>query len=202
MGIRRTVLTRLYQLGLNRFSFFRRWRFEQTYRSGGGFGPRARHEKIARDLIAHIPTRNKQTALDLGCGYGFVASKLARKIPSVTAVDISPTALAVGRTTSHKVRFVQHDVTSFRTGHYDLIVCIGILPYLPARSAQTMSANIDSMLNPGGTLFVAEKKSYTGTRIDRVIGGLPYIHHRAAVRIAGEPFILAESTKPVKTRIS
>ena len=49
-------------------------------------------------LVSLIPDAAPRTALDAGCGTGFIARRLAQHIDRVDAVDISEAMIAVGKT--------------------------------------------------------------------------------------------------------
>ncbi len=53
------------------------------------------HETLAKCIADEIP--QKGTICDAGCGLGYLSLALAKRFPSVTAVDCSPEALAVLR---------------------------------------------------------------------------------------------------------
>ncbi|MBI4170694.1 MAG: class I SAM-dependent methyltransferase [Candidatus Aenigmarchaeota archaeon] len=187
--------SRLYRHGLNRFSFLRKKRFEHTYKKRKGFGSLEYHKQIAQDIVKNIPHKQYRSALDLGCGYGFITAKLAVTIPSVTAIDISATALNVAMQNNKKVRFLHHDVINYCRGKYDLILCVGILPYIPENYVSQVAKNIDKMLVDNGSLVIFEKVGYTGTRIEKYLKELPYTTLRRRIRIAGMPFLLIVAKK-------
>lgn len=180
----------IYQKFLNRLSLFRKIRFERTYKSHGGFGNIERHKAISRDIVKFIPKQKYKSALDFGCGYGFVAGKLAEKIKSVIGVDISESALTTAKKYNKHVEFIQHDVISYRRGIHDLIVCVGILPYIHERYVPGVASNIDAMLSPNGVLAVFEKVGYTGTKIDDYISHWNYKKKTKRVKVSGEDFIM------------
>ena len=79
-------------------------------------------------LVSEVAALPPTTALDLGCGEGADAIWLAQLGWHVTAVDVSPTALARGAAqavamgVAERVRFEQHDLArSFPAGTYDLV---------------------------------------------------------------------------------
>ncbi len=183
----------IYQKILNKRSFWRKLRFEYTYRVNRGFGGEEHHKRIAADIVKNIPKANYKSALDLGCGLGFVTAKLAEKIPAVTGVDISSAALSVARIHSTDVKnitFVQHDIIGYCSGKHDLIVCVGILPYLPERYAEKVAININKMLAKGGALVIFEKAAYTGTPIEKYLRRWKYPVSKKRVKVAGENFLM------------
>lgn len=111
---------------------------------------------LAAELTELTPT----TALDAGCGNGSDAVWLARHGWEVTAVDISPTAVARAESLAaqqepeiaRRISWVVADMTVWEPPRqYDLVVSQYVHPDLPfgefvARLAQAVA--------PGGTLFV------------------------------------------------
>lgn len=90
----------------------------------------------------------KRLVLDVGTGSGIIAVTLATKLPhaQITAVDISPAALAVARANAQRhgvadrITFIESDLLS--TGHsprspFDLIVAN--LPYIPTADLPSLA---------------------------------------------------------------
>ena len=102
---------------------------------------RARQDAVAT-AAAERPVRH---VLELGCGEGFLTERLASCCSRVTAVDISPTALARarGRLARHggqaaagdRVAFVEANIRSWAppSAGFDLIVASDVLNYLGER---------------------------------------------------------------------
>ena len=197
MGLLHRFAVFAYRGFFSRFSSLRKTRFERTYRKNMGFGPLEYHMRIAEDVAKNLPRGRYKSALDMGCGYGFITAKLAEKIPRVTGVDISRTALSAARKRCKAARFVERDVVGFCSGKYDLILCVGILPYIPERYAAKVAGNIGAMLKQGGRIAVLEKTGYTGTRIENYLLAWKYRHSRKKVRVAGEDFLLWVAEKDI-----
>lgn len=104
---------------------------------------RLRQELVTRQLIEHLPARSVRV-LDVGCGQGTQAVRLARLGHQVTGVDNSPSMLAdtaemlAGESGSvrERVRLVEGDAQDLSSvadsGPYDVVLCHGVLMYLPA----------------------------------------------------------------------
>jgi SAM-dependent methyltransferase len=128
--------------------------------------------------------------LDLGCGPGRNALHLASAGFDVTAVDLSPTALAWAeeraREAGADIRFVCGDAfTAAPDGPYDLIYDSGCFHHLPPHRRVSYLALLDRALAPGGhfalTAFAAgeggmgsELPDADFYRQGRLHGGLAY----------------------------
>jgi hypothetical protein len=86
----------------------------------------------------HLPLRR---ALDVGAGPGLWRDWFARHRPEVRyrSVDVSPYACA-------RYGHERRDIARWRARErYDLVVCQGVLPYLPAADAARALANLGAM---------------------------------------------------------
>jgi SAM-dependent methyltransferase len=103
-------------------------------------------------LVAELTGLPPGTALDAGCGNGADAVWLARQGWEVTAIDISPTAVARAESRQERISWVVADMTTWEPPtQYDLVISQYVHPDMPfgefvARLAQAVA--------PGGTLFV------------------------------------------------
>ena len=93
---------------------------------------------ISRQLRLMVGDRSCGKTLDLGCGLGQVAVSLSAKSEIVVAADISKNALKVvakvaKRNNINNIHPVLFDATHFpfRNGILDLIVCSGVLEWVP-----------------------------------------------------------------------
>ncbi|MFF8790935.1 class I SAM-dependent methyltransferase [Streptomyces sp. NPDC015125] len=111
-----------------------------------------------RLLLRHLP-RTCRTALDVGCGTGRFARRLAGRGIAVHAVDPSAKALAHARAAAEAAadgsplpRFEQADVTGLElpAGHYEFISCLASIHHLPF---ETVTA-LRKALAPGGVLVI------------------------------------------------
>lgn len=118
--------------------------------------------RVNARLAEVVPQITGTRALDLGCGEGADAIWLAEHGWTVTAVDISDTALAraraaaVDRGLADRIDFQQHELTSsFPDGPFDLV------------SAQFLHSTLEmdrpailrraaAALAPGGTLLIVD----------------------------------------------
>ena len=94
-------------------------------------------------------------ALDVGCGYGLLARKLARRCDEVVAIDLDAAVLARTKAAggSDGIAFVEGDVMTypFADGSFDLITAVASLHHLPLSVAL---GRFRALLKPGGVLAV------------------------------------------------
>lgn len=105
-------------------------------------------------LLRHLPPGAKR-ALDVGCGAGLFATRLAERVPEVIAVDRDADIIHLARATSPgtNVQFVEADVLDrdFTPGSFDFVSCLSALHHMPLQPALE---GLSSLLAPGGALAV------------------------------------------------
>jgi SAM-dependent methyltransferase len=104
-------------------------------------------------LLAQVP-RDCRRAVELGCGTGAFARRLAERAVRVTAIDFSPEMIAVARARSQahsNLQYLVADVAAWDFGGepYEFIASLATLHHLPL--AETLAAMARG-LTPGGTL--------------------------------------------------
>jgi 2-polyprenyl-3-methyl-5-hydroxy-6-metoxy-1,4-benzoquinol methylase len=120
-------------------------------------------------LLAAVPA-GCERALDVGCGLGTFARRLAARVSHVDALDENEAVVQHAREMSRgseHIRFVHADFMTWTASeHYDFISMIAVLHHLPCRGALTKAA---TLLRPGGVLAVvglhrARSLVHMGTR--------------------------------------
>ncbi|TQM83961.1 methyltransferase family protein [Saccharothrix saharensis] len=112
-----------------------------------------------RFLLRQVPP-GARTALDLGCGTGLFARRLAARGLVVTAVDRH------GEVDVPGVAFRRADaVVDDIGGPYDFVSCIAALHHMPLRSGL---ARLRSLVRPGGVVAVLGPAREEGVR-DRAL---------------------------------
>jgi S-adenosylmethionine-dependent methyltransferase len=105
-----------------------------------------RQELVTRQLVTHLPpasAADRPRVLDVGCGQGTQAIRLARMGYDVTGVDVSDELLDVARAAAAaeaapvaaRLHFAHGDLLARRTGligGFDVVCCHGVLMYLPS----------------------------------------------------------------------
>ena len=105
-------------------------------------------------LLAALPADCRRV-LDVGCGTGAFARRLARVVQHVDALDRDLAVLAQARRLSvdvPNVRFVEADFMTWQPeGAYDAVSMVAVLHHLPFRAALIRAAGL---LGSGGVLVV------------------------------------------------
>jgi S-adenosylmethionine-dependent methyltransferase len=126
----------------------------------GSLRQAVRQEIVARQLAGHLGDGPALRVLDIGCGQGTQALRLARRGHGVTGLDGSAVLLAdLARSlrdepaaVRDRVRPVLGDARStadlFAAGSFDAVLCHGVLMYLP--DPGPLLAAIGRVTAPGG----------------------------------------------------
>ncbi len=101
-----------------------------------------------RWLLAQIPAEAR-TALDIGCGDGLLATKIARRGLTVHGVDVDPAILAAVPPTPN----LTVDKADFLDlpGTFDFVTAVASLHHVPLKDGLTA---LHRLVAPGGTLAV------------------------------------------------
>lgn len=107
-------------------------------------------------LLESMVPPGARRALDVGCGDGFLAARLARHVPDVTALDRDASVLrrARDRFVAAPVRWVHGDVMTAdlpRAG-FDAVLSNATLHHIDDTAAAL--ARLAELVSPGGTLGV------------------------------------------------
>lgn len=102
---------------------------------------------------AQVPT-GAQRVLDVGCGDGFLAARLAERIPRVVALDIDEQVLqrASARFAGTRVQWTCGDVITVELPEFDAVVSNAALHHIDDTRAAL--ARLAGLVRPGGTLAV------------------------------------------------
>jgi ubiquinone/menaquinone biosynthesis C-methylase UbiE len=109
----------------------------------------------ADDLVERVDVRNGDRVLDVACGTGVVARAAMHRVGSgghVSGLDINPAMLAVARSESPHVNFVQGSaaVLPFDDASFDVVLCQLGLQFFPDRAKAL--AQMHRVLGSGGRL--------------------------------------------------
>lgn len=111
----------------------------------------ARHPGILREIPAECAD-----ALDVGCGDGLLARKLAKRAKRVTGIDASPLMIAQARASAAghpALTFVEDDfhTADLPAEGYDFICSVAAIHHMDFPATLT---RMRELLRPGGTLVV------------------------------------------------
>lgn len=108
------------------------------------------HNDFYHPLLLRQAPSGARTALDVGCGTGKLARRLAVQGLSVTGIDVSARVLSVARAIGPDSITYRQEEGQSATGRYDFITCVAALHHMPADALTALWAR----LNPGGVLAV------------------------------------------------
>jgi SAM-dependent methyltransferase len=120
--------------------------------------PRApwNHNLHYHDLVLRSVPAGCKTALEVGCGTGLLARKLATRSERVIGIDLDRAALSHARSLADpqsRIEFVEADAMTypFAPASFDFIAAVAALHHLPLRPALS---RLGALLGPGGVLAV------------------------------------------------
>jgi SAM-dependent methyltransferase len=132
-------------------------------------------EAMFRELVAPLLAPGVRRVLDIGCGTGSLARRIARLAPDaeVVATDKSTGMLQVGELLAKseglsRVKFLPWDVMDEAAfpggpGAFDLIVSSVMIIYLSEDDAENLIGRLARRLSPGGVLAFVEQDLMTDT---------------------------------------
>jgi 2-polyprenyl-3-methyl-5-hydroxy-6-metoxy-1,4-benzoquinol methylase len=143
--------------------FWKYWNFRPGYPSDQGLRPLRRGDKILaylRSLYLERPT-----ILDMGCGTGWFASKLAQFGPTM-GIDLCDEAIAQAKLNFPQVRFEAGNVfeMDLPERHFDVVVSQEVIAHVPDQSNYLELAA--RVLRPGGYLVLTTPNPFVHTRSD------------------------------------
>ncbi|MFG2722010.1 class I SAM-dependent methyltransferase [Streptomyces sp. NPDC048416] len=147
----------------------------------------ARHPGILRAVPPGC-----EAALDVGCGDGLLARKLAERAERVTGIDRSPEMIACARELAADCRdlgltFVEDDflAADLPVGGYDFICSVTTIHHMDFESALV---RMRELLCPGGTLMVVGLAREAGVRDwATLIAAAPVVRVAKVLRHARAP---------------
>ncbi|MCA8967727.1 MAG: class I SAM-dependent methyltransferase [Planctomycetes bacterium] len=123
-------------------------KWQGMYESGR-YEPRTQASPLLEEWLPRLP---RGRALDIACGVGRHALRLAEAGYAVDAIDIAPAALAIGRATAAgrglAIDWQAADIDAFDPppGRYDVVVCARYVNRL-------LMPRLPTALTPGGWLL-------------------------------------------------
>ena len=136
-------------------------------------------------LLRHLPS-NCHDVLEIGCGTGAFARRLAERSQHVLALDLSPEMIRIARERSAQFANIEFEVADVRdrvlpVESFDCIASIATLHHLPFRE---ILLKMKAALKPGGVLLVLDLfkpegllDTFLNVLAMGVSGSLRLIHH-------------------------
>ena len=96
--------------------------------------PNRRHRRV-REHLRPLLDRNPESALDIGCGIGLISAWLARRVPRVVGIDVSPRSVEACRELHPRGEFRVCNVPAdpLPDGPFDLVTFIDVLEHFPRK---------------------------------------------------------------------
>lgn len=118
-----------------------------------------RHDDIIAAILDNAGIKHGMDVLDVACGTGVLfPDYFARKVASLTAVDISPEMVKIARSKFPEAMVHCGDVETMDFGKkFDCIVVYNAFPHFP--DPENLIHVLTGLLKPGGTLTVAHGMS-------------------------------------------
>jgi SAM-dependent methyltransferase len=114
------------------------------------------HNIHYHDFVLRTVPPGSRRALDVGCGTGLLARRLAERCDDVVAIDADKSVVSDARTaslTNARITFIEGDAMThpFVDGSFDFIAAVAVLHHLPLRPALE---RFQSLLRVGGVVVV------------------------------------------------
>jgi SAM-dependent methyltransferase len=140
-------------------------------------------------LAEALRGRRDQRALDVGCGTGLGAVRLAERpeIGHVTGLDPSPAALAHARR-RHGFPLVLGSALAlpFDAGRFDVVMCCDVIQHLPEGSESLIRAvaELRRVLRPGGIVLLRSNTAPGGVegldRLEAIVAASGFVVRRSS----------------------
>jgi SAM-dependent methyltransferase len=125
---------------------------------------RAALEKTWSLLLRHVQLEGAHV-IDLGCGRGLLAQRMADAGAHVTACDISNNALKELRALKHeRINCRQETLPTVDVDDaaFDLVLCTEVIAELPSRQRRHLLAEFYRLVKPGGRVVVSSSLDVYG----------------------------------------
>lgn len=109
--------------------------------------PNRRHRRV-REHLRPLLERNPEAALDVGCGIGLISAWLARRVPRVVGIDVSPRSIEVCRQVHPNGEFHVCNLPedALPDGPFDLVTFIDVLEHLPLDQVRLVFERVQGVI--------------------------------------------------------
>lgn len=109
--------------------------------------------KYGEALVTMLNPKPDERILDIGCGTGYLTSRIAEKCRNVTGIDLSETMIATAKKNYPDINFIVADATVFRDEKgFDGIFSNATLHWISDQEG--LNNNLYALLKKGGRLIV------------------------------------------------
>lgn len=156
---------------------------KQIYEREGVYGDAEKftsHTNRFNQIITFIKDLDKEPSeiLDVGCGTGYLANEIKKLYPQakVTGIDISKTALSLGKKEYKKITLLEVDAEKafpFTDNRFDLVISGEHIEHL--KDPDTYLSEINRIMKKHGTLILTTPNlGFWLSRILLLLGRQPY----------------------------
>jgi SAM-dependent methyltransferase len=160
--------------------------------------PNPRLRWVREHLLPLVEEREPQSALDVGCGIGLIAGWLAKRIPQVVGVDLSPRAVETAKELHPELEFrvCAPPGDPLPAGHFDLITLIDVVEHFPRKELSALFERVGESaaeeavvaVNLPSKLFALNRRSDQDQVIDEALGVDEVVAAAAAIEM--EPLVV------------
>jgi SAM-dependent methyltransferase len=160
--------------------------------------PNPRLRRVREHLSPLVEEREPQSALDVGCGIGLIAGWLAKRIPRVVGVDLSPRAVETAQRLHPELEFrvCAPPGDPLPAGPFDLITLIDVVEHFPAVELSALFERVGEVatekavvaVNLPSKLFALDRRSDQDQIIDEALGVDEVVAAAAAIEL--EPLLV------------
>jgi ubiquinone/menaquinone biosynthesis C-methylase UbiE len=113
----------------------------------------ATNQRLIQACIDRTGIRTGERILDVGCGSGIFSHWLAERGLKVSALDISPKLIALGRARYPNVEFQVGDAEHlpYESGAFDAVSLFGVIHHFP--DPAQLAREVARVTKPGGSFF-------------------------------------------------
>jgi SAM-dependent methyltransferase len=160
--------------------------------------PNPRLRRVRELLSPLIEEREPRSALDVGCGIGLIAGWLAKRIPRVVGVDLSPRAVETAKELHPELEFhvCAPPGDPLPAGPFDLITLIDVVEHFPPKELSAVFERVGEVaadeavvaVNLPSRLFALDRRSDQDQIIDEALGVDEVVAAAAAIDL--EPLVV------------
>lgn len=160
MGIELISVTEFFDAAYRKVNRYW-WQGDWRYSTNPDDHPRS---VVTQLLLRHLRSRSLGRALDLGCGEGADAIRLAKLGWTVDALELSRVGVEksqrLAREEGVSINVYYSNALDFETDfQYDVIICNGVMHYILDKAA--LLRKIDAFTAPGGCNVISLWSDYT-----------------------------------------